>query len=140
MLTSGIFEAYKRGVQQLAAHVDVREVARGQAAQEVNRGQPALFVTGAKEFLADHALGEEVFGAASLIVRCPDVAALRQVLERLEGQLTVTLQMEDSDSAAARAAAGAGAQSRAPAGEWLADRRGSLPRDGAWRPVPGDVG
>ena len=103
MLTSGIFEAYKRGVQQLAAHVDVREVARGQAAQEVNRGQPALFVTGAKEFLADHALGEEVFGAASLIVRCPDVAALRQVLERLEGQLTVTLQMEDSDSAAARA-------------------------------------
>ena len=62
MLTSGIFEAYKRGVQQLASHADVREVARGQAAQEVNRGQPALFVTGAKEFLSDHALGEEVFG------------------------------------------------------------------------------
>ncbi len=103
MLTSGISQAYARGVQHFAAHAGVAEVARGQAAEGVNRCQAALFVTDAAKFLADKALGEEVFGASSLVVRCADVAALRQVLESLEGQLTVTLQMEDTDAQAARA-------------------------------------
>jgi 2,5-dioxopentanoate dehydrogenase len=103
MLTSGIFEAYTRGLQKFASHAGVAEVARGQTAEDVNRGQPALFMTEAKNFLADKVLSEEVFGASSLIVRCADGAALRQVLERLEGQLTITLQLEDSDTPAARA-------------------------------------
>jgi hypothetical protein len=34
----------------------------------------ALFSTTAQAFLADHTLAEEVFGAASLVVRCPDLA------------------------------------------------------------------
>jgi alpha-ketoglutaric semialdehyde dehydrogenase len=103
MLTSGIFEAYTRGVAQFASHEGVTEIARGQAAEGVNRGQSALFVTDANKFLADKALGEEVFGASSLIVRCADAAVLQQVIESLEGQLTITLQMEKSDTQAASA-------------------------------------
>jgi 2,5-dioxopentanoate dehydrogenase len=48
-------------------------------------------------------LHEEIFGAASLVIRCPDVAALRAVLERLEGQLTATLHMDPEDADAVRA-------------------------------------
>ena len=43
-----------------------------------------LFATDAASFLADPKLAEEVFGASSLIVRCSDLDALKQVLRRLE--------------------------------------------------------
>jgi NADP-dependent aldehyde dehydrogenase len=48
-------------------------------------------------------LAEEIFGAAGLIVRCPDAAALHAVLEGLEGQLTATLHLDAPDHALARA-------------------------------------
>jgi NADP-dependent aldehyde dehydrogenase len=47
-------------------------------------------------------LRDEVFGAASMVVRCRDVAAMQDLLEQMEGQLTVTLQMEDGDIDTAR--------------------------------------
>jgi alpha-ketoglutaric semialdehyde dehydrogenase len=40
-----------------------------QLALGTNQGQAALFSTTAQAFLADHTLAEEVFGAASLVVR-----------------------------------------------------------------------
>ena len=103
MLTPGIFQAYCRGVERLAARPNVEEIARGQLASGANRGQSALFATTAESFVADETLREEIFGASSLLVRCRDLAALRGVLEDLEGQLTITLQMEDSDHETARA-------------------------------------
>ncbi|HQT46106.1 MAG TPA: aldehyde dehydrogenase (NADP(+)), partial [Acidocella sp.] len=103
MLTEGIHSAYTRGVALLSAHQAVTELARGAAGAGHNRCQSAFFVTDARSFLADPALSAEIFGAASLLVRCPDEAALREVLSALEGQLTITLQMEQSDLAAAQA-------------------------------------
>jgi NADP-dependent aldehyde dehydrogenase len=47
-------------------------------------------------------LHEEIFGAASLIVRYADVSELPAAATRLEGQLTATLQMADSDIDAVR--------------------------------------
>jgi NADP-dependent aldehyde dehydrogenase len=47
-------------------------------------------------------LQEEVFGASSLLVRCGDLRAMRNVLQRMEGQLTVTLQMDPEDEPSAR--------------------------------------
>ena len=102
MLTPGIFQAYQSGVQRLAAHADVKEVARGGLDGGANRGQSALFSTDADSFLADETLKEEIFGASSLLVRCRDLDAMLGLLERLEGQLTITLQMEDADLDAAR--------------------------------------
>src|SRR3954468_11874346 len=97
MLTPGIHKAYERGVQTLSEHNQVETVARGRVGQGVNQGQGALFATDAKSFMADERLGHEVFGSSSLVVRCPDVDTLVSLSEKLEGQLTATLQMEPDD-------------------------------------------
>ncbi|SPC18362.1 Alpha-ketoglutaric semialdehyde dehydrogenase [Cupriavidus oxalaticus] len=101
MLTPGILHAYCGGVDALAQHPQVRTVARGQAGNTL-QGQAALFSTSAEAFLADAALRHEVFGAASLVVRCRDVAQMRQVTEALEGQLTAALHLDAADHDAAR--------------------------------------
>jgi alpha-ketoglutaric semialdehyde dehydrogenase len=97
MLTPGIHEAYRGGVERLAANARVKTVARGQAPAGPNAGQAAFFSTDAKSFIADPAMRDEVFGASSILVRCPDVDTMREILESLEGQLTITLQMDEAD-------------------------------------------
>jgi 2,5-dioxopentanoate dehydrogenase len=97
MLTPGIAQAYRGGVERIAARPGVKAIARGQAAEGNNLGQPALFSTDARNFLADAALREEVFGASSILIRCPNGDAMRRIVEQLEGQLTITLQMDDAD-------------------------------------------
>ncbi|WP_175426644.1 aldehyde dehydrogenase (NADP(+)) [Azospirillum brasilense] len=103
MLTPAIQAAYDSGVARLSGSAAVATLARGLACSGPNQAQAALFGTTADAFLADPALQDEVFGAASLLIRCPDVAAMRTVAERLEGQLTATVQMEPADGAAVAA-------------------------------------
>ncbi|SHF85662.1 NADP-dependent aldehyde dehydrogenase [Modicisalibacter ilicicola DSM 19980] len=103
MLTPGIHEAYEQGVSRLAKHDKVREVARGQTGDSPNQCQSGLFVTTAEDFLADHELQEEVFGATSQVIECQNEEEVIRIAEHLEGQLTVTLQMDDDDLAAAQA-------------------------------------
>jgi len=100
MLTGGICAAYAEGTAALAAHDAVETVAQGQAGDGA-KGQAAFFATTAESFLADAALGAEVFGASSLLVRCRDEAELLRVLTAVEGQLTATLQMDSGDMALA---------------------------------------
>lgn len=102
MLTSGIFKAYEHGMQRLASHPAIKAVAQGQHGAGPNQGRAVLFATGAEAFLNDPTLSDEVFGASSLLVRCSDRNSLLQVLDALEGQLTITLQMDESDLPTAR--------------------------------------
>jgi NADP-dependent aldehyde dehydrogenase len=81
----------------------VATIARGQAGGGANLGRSALFATDAGSFLADEALKEEIFGASSLLIRCADTQSMRELLEHMEGQLTVTLQMDEGDVATVRA-------------------------------------
>lgn len=97
MLSGGIHAAYERGVTALSSHDAVEQLAQGVASEGCNRGRAALLRTDAASFLADPVLSHEVFGAASLIVRCRDMAELRTVIERIEGQLTITLQVDETD-------------------------------------------
>ncbi|WP_303385995.1 hypothetical protein [Paracoccus sp. (in: a-proteobacteria)] len=83
------------GCAALRDHEAVETAATG--AQSDMKASPGLFVTDATNFLAHSELHEEVFGAASLIVRCPDIVAVRQVLERLEGQLTAAMHIDEAD-------------------------------------------
>ena len=99
MLSPGIAGNFKRGITQLAEHADVKTLAL--APQEEGKGAPALFISSGAAFLAQHALSEEVFGPASLVVGCKDMAELRQIAESMEGQLTATLQVDDGDVAEA---------------------------------------
>ncbi len=102
MLTPGIHAAYQDGVGTLAANPRVREIARGQEGAGPHECQAALFAASASDFLSDEALQAEVFGAASLVIECDDLAEVKAVAEALEGQLTATLQMDDGDLATAK--------------------------------------
>jgi 2,5-dioxopentanoate dehydrogenase len=102
MLTPGILKAYQTGVSHLAGNNRVRKVASGQLASAGTQGEAALFETTAAHFMDDPSLTEEVFGAASLVIRCPDVETMLRLAEGLEGQLTATILMDDGDLEAAR--------------------------------------
>jgi NADP-dependent aldehyde dehydrogenase len=101
MLTPGIFESYCGGVATLSTHAAVETLAVG-AAGEALQGRAGLFSTTADAFGRDSALQAEVFGAASLVVRCPDVARVRELIEVMEGQLTIAIHADAADHAAVR--------------------------------------
>jgi len=99
MLTPNIASAYADGVESLATGAIT--VARGTETDAPNRCRAALFSTDAEAFLGSEVLQQEVFGSSSLIVRCRDAVQVREVAERLEGQLTATVHADDSDLAEA---------------------------------------
>jgi NADP-dependent aldehyde dehydrogenase len=101
MLTRGIHSNFEAGVEALAAHEAVKTVARGCPGTGTDQAIGALFETDATHFLADAALGNEVFGSSSVVVRCSDLAEIGHVIESLEGQLTATLQLDAADETAA---------------------------------------
>jgi NADP-dependent aldehyde dehydrogenase len=91
-------------VAQLAASPRLTQIAQGKAPREGSfEGRPVFFATDVGGFRSDPAVQEEVFGAASVLVRCPDVATMREVAEAMEGQLTATLHLDEpADLDAAR--------------------------------------
>ncbi|WP_455778232.1 aldehyde dehydrogenase (NADP(+)), partial [Burkholderia stabilis] len=105
MLTPGIHRAYEEAVARLGAQPGVELLARGAAAGGGIRhaGRAALFATPADRFAHQPELHDEVFGPASLVVRCPDLDTMHALVERLDGQLTTALHIDDGDHAAARA-------------------------------------
>ncbi len=104
MLNTGIQRSYVDGTTRLAGTDGVTEVAAGGSDDGLAAcGQARLFATDGDTFLANHALQDEVFGAASLVVRVRDVAQLVRILDSLEGQLTATVHAADSDQKTAAA-------------------------------------
>ncbi len=100
MLTCDIHNSYRSGVDALAANSRVDCAIAGKAGEGLV-SQPLLFATTGVDFLADHSLSNEVFGAAALLVRCIDVAEIKAVLHALEGQLTASVHAAQSDMALA---------------------------------------
>lgn len=102
MLTSGIADSLVSGVDRWRAARDVTIVAEGTPGGATSPA--AVLATAPLAALADNpALADEVFGAAGMVVRYPDIDALLPVLAGLEGQLTATLHGTSSDlDAAAR--------------------------------------
>jgi NADP-dependent aldehyde dehydrogenase len=96
MLTPGMHAAYEEGVARLAANPHLSEVARGLAPRKGSyEGQAALFTTDLEGFQSEREVQEEVFGAASVLVRCPNIAAMSAIIESMEGQLTATIHLDD---------------------------------------------
>jgi NADP-dependent aldehyde dehydrogenase len=100
MLSDGIHRAYCSGVDVLGSHPDVELVAKGAEAEGLV-ARASLFSTTADKFQSDPRLRDEVFGASSLLVRCRDIAELREILSELEGQLTIAIHAADSELATA---------------------------------------
>lgn len=97
MLSADIHRAYLAGVERLTASEHVEQLAHGCASEGANQGQGALFATTAETFQHNATLRDEVFGASSIIVRCPDVSSMVALAHSLEGQLTATLHLTNSD-------------------------------------------
>ena len=101
MLTDGIAQAYRSGQARIAENEGVQEVLKTTC--QGREATPYLYQTSGEAWLADPALGEEVFGPLGLVVRVRDEDEMRAVARSLHGQLTCTLHMDDSDTALARA-------------------------------------
>jgi NADP-dependent aldehyde dehydrogenase len=100
MLTDGIAAAYRGGRDRIAATAGVRALLTTVCDQR--QATPAVFEVSGKDWLANAALGHEVFGPLGLIIRVADVAEMEAVARALEGQLTCTLQMDAADTDLAR--------------------------------------
>jgi 2,5-dioxopentanoate dehydrogenase len=78
-------------------------VAEGEPAGErSNAAQAALYVTDAARLLASPELEAEMFGPASVVIRARNIEELVEIAEHIEGQLTVTLQIDAPDAADAK--------------------------------------
>ena len=100
MLTEGIAAAYREGRDRLAGAGGVQESFRAEGGER--EAAPCLLETTGEQWLANRALGEEVFGPLGLLVRVGAADEMRAVAESLEGQLTCTLHLDDSDADLAR--------------------------------------
>ncbi len=90
MLTPGIRKSFVANTTSRAHQPGVRLLAQGNATSLCSAA-PVWFETGAKEFLGNHALSEEIFGPSSLVVWCEDHSEMLSVAHELEGSLTATV-------------------------------------------------
>lgn len=100
MLTDGIAAAYRQGRDRIAAGPGVRSVLTTSC--DRRSAAPCLFEVSAADWMADHALAEEVFGPLGLVVRARDADDMEQVARGLTGQLTCTLHMDAGDGVTAQ--------------------------------------
>ncbi|WP_455836400.1 aldehyde dehydrogenase (NADP(+)) [Pseudarthrobacter siccitolerans] len=97
MLTEGIAKSWKTGTANLGGADGVQLIGQGTPGPTENAPAPAIFGTGVTEFTSNPVLHEEIFGAASLVIRYASVEDLLQATRRIEGQLTASLQLTEED-------------------------------------------
>ncbi|MCC6670689.1 MAG: aldehyde dehydrogenase (NADP(+)) [Planctomycetes bacterium] len=97
---------YARALAELRAIPGVHEVARAAAVQGAPAVAPAaLLAMDATAWLAAPRAQAEVYGPATIVVRCASQAAMLAVAHALPGQLTASVHAGPGDEAAARALA-----------------------------------
>jgi NADP-dependent aldehyde dehydrogenase len=97
MLTEGIAGSWNAGAEALGAADGVTVVGQGTAGPNANAPAPAIFGTRVRDFVSNQVLHQEIFGAASLVIRYSSTAELLEAIGRLEGQLTASLQLTEAD-------------------------------------------
>jgi NADP-dependent aldehyde dehydrogenase len=100
MLTDGIAKAYQDGQARFESRNTVKPLVTTESSGR--NALPNLFEISGEQFLADHALGEEVFGPLGLVVRVGSVDEMETLARKFEGQLTVTIHMDAADLDAAK--------------------------------------
>src|SRR6056297_2086976 len=96
MLTDGIASAYRQGRDRIASSAGVQEVVTSMC--DLRNATPYLYATTGDAWLADEALGEEVFGPLGLVVRVTGFEQMLEVAKSLHGQLTCTLHLDAGDT------------------------------------------
>ncbi|QFY61059.1 aldehyde dehydrogenase (NADP(+)) [Rhizobium grahamii] len=100
MLTDGIAKAYRDGQERFSTRNTVKALLTTESSDR--KASPNLYETTGEQFLADHALGEEVFGPLGLVVRVDTLDEMENLARGFEGQLTTTIHMDGGDLDAAR--------------------------------------
>ncbi len=93
MLTQSIARSYTQAAERVSA---LSGVATVRSASD-GVGTPILFETSDTAFLNNPELQHEIFGPATVLVRCPSNAAMLEVAKKLEGTLTATLHGTQKD-------------------------------------------
>lgn len=100
MLTDGIAKAYRDGKDRFDSRNSVKPVLSTESADR--KASPNLYETTGEAFLADHTIGEEVFGPLGVVVRVGSVDDMVRLAKGLEGQLTTTIHLDAGDTESAR--------------------------------------
>ncbi|MCR9110981.1 aldehyde dehydrogenase (NADP(+)) [Marivita sp. XM-24bin2] len=101
MLTEGIADAYRRGVAEVGSANGVQELLKSTC--DRRNAAPAVYKVDAETWLANEALGEEVFGPLGILVTANAPSQMLDLAKSLKGQLTATLQMDEADTDTAQA-------------------------------------
>ncbi|WP_411375215.1 aldehyde dehydrogenase (NADP(+)) [Arthrobacter sp. MPF02] len=101
MLTAGIAGSWNAGTEALSSAEGVSLIGQGTPGSTENAPAPAIFGTGVEQFTSNHVLHEEIFGAASLVIRYRSTEDLLKAAARIEGQLTASLHLTEEDYATA---------------------------------------
>ena len=97
MLTAGIAGSWNDGATALGKAENVTVVGQGTAGPTENAPAPTIFGTSIADFVGNHVLHAEIFGAASLVIRYSTTEELIEATNRIEGQLTASLQLTEED-------------------------------------------
>jgi 2,5-dioxopentanoate dehydrogenase len=108
MLHEGIRRGFASAVEKLASTGGVSALSRSGTEPDPTKTQssPAVYRTDAAAYLAQHALHEEMFGPASLMVVCGTREEMEAAARALEGQLTATVHATPEDLEEFRALVG----------------------------------
>lgn len=100
MLTEGIADAFRKGVAEIGAARGVQDLLT--ATCDRRNAAPAVYKVSARDWLANDALAEEVFGPLGILVAASGPDEMLEVARGLRGQLTATIQMDEGDTETAR--------------------------------------
>lgn len=98
MLTDGISQAYQTGAAQFDSNAaTTRHTGHNGTTGDGRTARPLLLSISGADWLENENLHHEVFGPLGLVVLVDDITQMHTIAASIEGQLTLTLQMDDDD-------------------------------------------
>jgi NADP-dependent aldehyde dehydrogenase len=97
LLHPGILKSYDDGVKAFGSLSTIVAKSSTAADKTKTQAEAAVFETDASHFLKETRLREEVFGPATLLVRCGTRDELERAARALEGHLTATIHGTEAD-------------------------------------------
>ncbi|NNF22076.1 MAG: aldehyde dehydrogenase family protein, partial [Saprospiraceae bacterium] len=91
MLNHSIYKAYEKGKISCANRNEVEMVFQRTSELDDLKGNPAIALISAQDFITDESYQNEVFGPFTLLVSCENDTEFLKVAECLHGQLTCTI-------------------------------------------------
>ena len=101
MLTQSIRDTFAQSAEMASTLSGASVVGRGSEGTGTC-GEALVLTVSGDSFQANEGFDAEIFGPASIVVRCSDLEQVVSILEHLEGQLTTTVHMNEADHSAAR--------------------------------------